>query len=244
MQHYVIEKLKLGWNPDEIAGRLKYEKSALCISKTSIYAWLESDIRGERYKKYLYMYRRKRKRPRKRGLHGRIQHMVSIHDRPKHVLRRKQAGHWETDLVVSGMRGSGALSASVERVSRYIAGAKVENHSSHTKQKTLLSLTQEFLVRSITFDRGHENARHYELSIPTYFCDSYSSYQKGSIENSNKLLRRYFPKGTNFAKVPEKKIQKVITMLNNKPRKVLGYMTATEVAMKLGVINRSVLVEG
>lgn len=243
MRRYIIYGLQQGWNPDEIAGRMKYEKKDWYVSKTSIYTWLET-VRGERYKQYLYAYRKGRRLPRKRGLQGRIQHMVSIHKRPWHVFHRKQVGHWETDLVVSNRSGRGALSGHVERVSRYLVVNKVHNHNAPEKQKTLTRLTREFLVRSITFDRGLENARHYELNIPTYFCDPYRSNQKGSIENSNKSLRRYFPKGTNFSKVSEEKIQKIVTKLNNKPRKILGYMTATEVAMQLGVINKGVLIEG
>jgi len=198
----------------------------------SIYNWIQSDVRGERYKKYLYMYRFKRKRSKKRGLQGRIQHMVSIHER-----LQVSTGSWETDLVVSSRSGSGALSTSNELVSKYLVVDYVPDQTAFSKQKTLERLTREFYVKDITFDRGHENATHYQLNIPTYFCDAYASHQRGANENQSKLLRRWFPKGTDFSRVPREKIQDVVRQINNKPRKSLGYRTATEVATELGIIN-------
>ena len=236
LREYVVQGLTKSWNPHEISGRLKYMKSNMNISAVSIYDWILHDVRGNKYKKSLYMFRKKRRSHRKRGLHGRIQHMVSIHDRPKVIERRKQASHWETDLVVSSRKGVGALSTSNERVSRYLVVDYVPDRTALSKQKTLNRLEKEFKVRSITFDRGHENARHHECSSKTYFCDPYSSYQRGANENQNKMLRRWFPKGTDFSKISSSKIQEVVNIINEKPRKILGYMSATEVALKLGVI--------
>ncbi|MGB0925333.1 MAG: IS30 family transposase, partial [Minisyncoccia bacterium] len=140
----------------------------------------------------------------------------------------------------------GALSTSNELISRYLVVDYVPNKTALAKQKTLKRLTKEFHVRTITFDRGHENATHYELSIPTYFCDAYASHQRGANENQNKLLRRWFPKGTDFSKVKPSRIKEVVTKINNKPRKSLGYMTATEVALSLGIIRnpQGVLIQG
>ena len=236
LRKYVVQGLKKSWNPHEISGRLKYEKSDMNISAVSIYDWILNDIRGMKYKKTLYMFRKRRRSHKKRGLHGRIQHMVSIHSRPKIIERRKQVGHFETDFVVSSRSGSGALSTSNERVSRYLVVDYVPNTKASSKQKTLQRLEKEFNVKSITFDRGHENATHYKLNTKTYFCDPYSSYQRGANENQNKMLRRWFPKGTDFSKVTQERIQEVVNIINEKPRKVLDYMTATEVAKKLGVI--------
>ena len=193
LKGYVVTALKQGWNPHEIAGRMKYEKKERSLSAMSMYDWILSDLRGNRYKKHLYMFRKGRRSHRKRGLHGRIQHMVSIHERS-----RISVGTWETDLVVSRRSGTGALSTSNELISKYLVVDYVPDRTALSKQKTLQRLTKEFNVRSITFDRGRENARHYECSIPTYFCDPYSSYQRGANENQNKLLSRWFPKGTDF----------------------------------------------
>ncbi len=201
LREYVVQGLTKSWNPHEISGRLKYEKSDMNISAVSIYDWIQNGVRGLRYKRSLYMFRKKRRSHRKRGLHGHIQHMVSIHDRPKVIERRNQAGHFETDLVVSSRKGSGALSTSNERVSRYLVVDYVPDRTALSKQKTLERLTKEFNVKSITFDRGHANAAHYKINAKTYFCDPYSSYQRRANENQNKLLRRWFPKGTDFSKV-------------------------------------------
>lgn len=227
----VVDGLQKGWNPHEIAGRMKYEKKEFGISAVSIYTWILNDVRGERYKKYLYMFRKGRRLHCKRGLHGQIKHMVPIQHREE-----VSVGTWETDLVVSNRSGSGALSTSNELVSRYLVVEYVPDRTSASKQKALHRLEREHFVQSITFDRGHENSRHYELNIPTYFCDAYSSWQRGSNENQNKLLRRWFPKGTDFSKVSLEKIQEVVHRINNKPRKVLGYKTATEIANELGLL--------
>jgi IS30 family transposase len=228
LREYVVRGLNKSWNPNEIVGRLRYEKEDFCISAPSIYNWIQTDVRGERYKKYLYMFRNKRRSHKKRGLHGRIPHMVSIHNRPQ-----VSVGSWETDLVVSNRGGSGALSTSNELVSKYLVVDYVPDRTASSKQKTLHRLEREFVVESIAFDRGHENSRHYECSSKTYFCDPYSSYQRGANENQNKLLRRWFPKGTDFSKITPLRIKEVVTKINNKPRKSLGYMTATEVACEL-----------
>lgn len=236
LRAYVVQGLMKSWNPHEISGRLKLEKKDFSVSAVSIYDWILNDVRGNKYTKSLYMFRKKRQSHKKRGLHGRIQHMVSIHDRPKIIERRKQASHWETDLVVSNMKGTGALSTSNERVSRYLVVDYVPDRTALSKQKTLNRLEREFKVKSITFDRGRENSRHYECSSKTYFCDPYSSYQRGANENQNKLLRRWFPKGTDFSKISSSRIQEVVKIINEKPRKILGYMTATEVAERLEII--------
>jgi len=238
LQEYVVQGLKSGWNPHEIAGRLKYEEKGRSVSSVTIYKWICTDVRAERYKRYLYMFRFKRKRHKKLGLHGRIQHMTSIHDRKKVGVDT-----WETDLVVSNRGGNGALSTSNERISRYLVADYVPDQTALSKQKTLHRLGKEFLVKSITFDRGHENSRHYECISKTYFCDAYSSWQRGANENQNKSLRRYFPKGTDFSRVSPVRIQAMVKRINEKPRKVLGFRTATEVARELGIIN-SVLIEG
>lgn len=239
LRNYVITGLENGWSPDEIAGRMKHERKPWYVSRCSIYHWLYS-VRGQGYVKYLYGRRFKRRRHRKRGNHGKIRDMRSIHERPK-VLG---AGHWETDLVVSSRCGSGALSTSNELKSRYLVVHYVPDRKASSKQKALHRLEREFNVKSIAFDRGHENARHYECSSKTYFCDPYSSYQRGANENQNKLLRRYFPKGTDFSTIPLEDIQTVVSRINEKPRKILGYRTATEVATEMGLLKSSVLIEG
>lgn len=243
LKEYVIRGLKSNWNPDEISGRMEKEKKPWYVSKSAIYEWLET-ARGERYKKYLYAYRPGTRHKKKDGLHGQILHMTPIESRSVGVENRSTYRHWESDLVVSGRSGSGGLSTSIERKSRYLYALKVKDLTSLEKQKTLVRLVQEFNVLSITFDRGHENAKHHELGIPTYFCNAYYSWEKGGVENANKMIRTFFPKKTDFNSVSQEEIDRIVSIINSKPRKILGYMTATEVAVASGVINRGVLVQG
>jgi IS30 family transposase len=236
LKAYIILGLKKHWNPDEISGRIKRDKLPWYVSKSAIYMWLET-VRGERYKKYLYACRPGRRHKKKNKLQGQIREMTPIEQRPLGATNRTRYGHWESDLVVSRRTGSGGLSTNIERKSRYLVAQKVSNLSSSEKQKTLVRLVQDTLVKSFTFDRGHENAKHYELMVSTYFCNPYSSQEKGGIENANKMIRRYFPKKTDFASVSQKEIDDIVFIINNKPRKILGYRTASEVAVLGKVIN-------
>jgi IS30 family transposase len=234
LKQYVVLGLKKHWNPDEISGRMRKEKKPWYVSKSAIYLWLET-VRGEQYKKYLYAYRPGRRHKKSKGVQGQILHMTPIELRNN---ERTRYGHWESDLVVSGRSGTGGLSTHSERKSRYLSAMKVENYSSAEKQKTLVQLVQDFKVKSIAFDRGHENAKHYELGVKTYICNAYCSNEKGGVENGNKMIRGFFPKKTDFSSVSQEEIDRIVSIINNKPRKILGYMTATEVAVAHGVINR------
>lgn len=234
LKAYIIQCLKEHWNPDEISGRMKKEKHPLYVSKSTIYEWLDT-VRGERYKKYLYGYRPGVRHKKKQGLHGQILHMTPIEERKD---ERETFGHFESDLVVSGRSGTGGLSTSIERKSRYLSAVKVPDLTSLEKQKTLIQLMEECHVSSITFDRGHENTRHHELRIPTYFCNAYHSWEKGGVENANKMIRGFFPKKTDFASVSQEEVNRIVSIINNKPRKILGYQTSNEVAVEEGVINR------
>jgi IS30 family transposase len=102
--------------------------------------------------------------------------------------------------------------------------------------KVLLSLKPSLVLKSITFDNGLENTKHTQLGVPTFFCNPYSSWEKGGVENANKMIRRYFPKGTDFVNVSVRAIRKAEDFINKKPRKILGYLTALEVAQKNSVI--------
>ena len=103
-------------------------------------------------------------------------------------------------------------------------------------QKTTKAILSDLMVKSVSFDNGIENKNHAHLHLPTFFCDPYSSWQKGGVENANKMIRRYFPKGTDFRSVSQKEIDRAVSIINNKPRKILGYQTALEVARQGGVL--------
>lgn len=237
LKEYIIEKLKLSWNPDEISGRMKKEKMPWYVSKSGIYLWLET-ARGERYKEYLYAYRPGHRHKKKEECRGPISHMTSISLRSPGIEHRSRFGHWESDCVVSKKGTKGGLSTHSERKSRLLVVQKVPNMTSLEKQKTLQNLSEMFFVKSITFDRGVENAKHHELGIPTYFCNAYHSWEKGGVENANKMIRRFFPKKTDFSLIPQEEIDRIVSIINNKPRKILNYSTSLEVAGGGGVINR------
>jgi IS30 family transposase len=237
LKTYIILGLQNHWNPDEISGRMKKEKKPWYVSKSTIYQWLETG-RGERYKEFLYAYRPGHRHKKKEELRVAIREMTPIESRGLSVEHRLQYRHWESDCMISKRGSKGGLSTHIERKSRLLVARKVPDMTSLEKQKTLVFLTQEFQVKSITFDRGVENARHQELGIPTYFCNAYHSWEKGAVENANKMIRTFFPKKTNFSLISQEEIDRIVFIINNKPRKILNYSSATEVAVRAGVINR------
>lgn len=240
LKEYIISGLKNHWNPKEISGRMKLEKKPFYVSKTAIYEWLRYN-RGQRHCKYLYSKRYYKKKYRKRTKRIMIPNRISINERFVGADNRSRYGHWEEDTIVSNRSGSGALSVMIERKSRYVLIRKLRSMSSF-EHIDLLQENLSFLkVKSITFDNGIENKNHEDLDIPTFFCDPYSSWQKGSVENVNKMIRRYIPKGTDISKVPDWYIQYIQNQINKKPREILGYRSSFEVAMEgriLKVINR------
>lgn len=244
LKAYVEEKLREHWNPDEIAGSMKKEGKPFRISKNSIYRWLYSG-RGQYCCKYLYS-KRYRKRP--RGVKVErvmISHRVSLGKRFLGAENRSRYGHIEIDAVVGRKGTKGGLSVIQERKSRILLAQKVETMSCFEHQEVQKQMILKMKVKSATFDNGIENKNHQLLNIPTFFCDPYSSWQKGGVENANKMIRRYFPKGTNFELVTQKEIDYAIMKINRKPRKILGYRSALEVALKANIIKReSVLIQG
>lgn len=236
LQDYIIAKLKRHWNPDEISGRIKEDGEPFYASKTAIYDWLYS-VWGQRYCKYLYAQRyTKRKRGPKKTARRLIPNRISLEKRPITVASRQECGHTETDTIVSGKKGSGALTVLLERASRYLDATKLTSLRPRENAQALRRLMLERKVLSTTLDNGIENRDHESLPVPAYFCDPYSSWQRGSVENVNKMIRRYVPKGTNLSLVPEEKIQRIIAIINNKPRKILNYKTAAEAAVETGYI--------
>jgi transposase, IS30 family len=236
LRQYIMQSLKKHWNPDEISGKLKKDKSYSYVSKSTIYKWLKT-IYGERYKQYLYSQRVCRKK-RSSNSKCNIPNMISIEKRPKYIDKRKGYGHWESDLIVSSRGSSGGISTHIERKSRFLCAIKVTDLTASEKQKTLVRLTQEFSVKSITFDRGHENVKHHELGISTFFCNPYHSWEKGSVENGNKMIRRYLPKRTDLSKITQEELDRIVAIINDKPRKILGYRSAREVVEANGIIKK------
>lgn len=235
LRMYIIRGLKKHWNPDEISGRMRKDHESFFASKTAIYEWLYSAW-GQRYCPYLYSrrYRPKRRKPKKARVMIPARKPLTM--RPLGATHRTRYGHWEGDAMVSGLRGTGCAAVGSERKSRLVRACLARSLSPAPYAKTLEQMTRDCLVNSWSFDNGIENREHESLAAPAFFCDPYSSWQKGGVENANKMIRRYLPKGTNFAKVKQSQLDWIVARINNKPRKILGYKTAREVARAAGVI--------
>lgn len=243
LRAYVIRGLKAGWNPDEISGRLKQSKQPFYVSKTTIYEWLYSEY-GQAYCRYLPCARYRPKRQR----HGSIRqgltipNRVSIAQRPKGATNRSRYGHWEGDTVVSGKytRSTASLVVATERKTRYVVAGLIPNLAGQTFSTKLSQLLAGKQVRSLTLDNGVENHAHHVITeatgAPVFFCDPYSSWQRGSVEHANKLLRGYVPKGSNLAHYDQAYVRRAVQRINNKPRRCLGYKSALELAREKGVI--------
>jgi IS30 family transposase len=239
LQRQVEEMLKEGWSPELIAGRLKHEAKASTTSHESIYRWVyekRPDLIG-------YLTRRHKQRHKKghsrKHRKSHIPNRISLSERSEAANQREEFGHWEADAMVS-RASKVAAQALVERKSRYLKLTQV-------KQKTA-SLTRTVINRrlaqypqgvrlSITYDNGSENTEHERvnkvLGTRSYFCAPYHSWEKGTVENTIGLVRRYIPKRMNLAKLTKADIRFVEKRLNNRPRKCLGFQTPAEVFNKL-----------
>jgi IS30 family transposase len=169
---------------------------------------------------------------------------LSVEERPLGATNRTRYGHWEGDTVVSGKRTSGkaALAVIQERKTRFIGAVLIPNLKPESFTAATNGLLSGKQALSLTLDNGVENKRHKDIRstvgapVPTFFCDPYSSWQKGGVENANKMLRRYLPKGCDLSTFDQAFVDAVCDRLNKKPRKILGYKSALQCAVEKGVI--------
>jgi IS30 family transposase len=223
------------WSPEIVSGRLKREGQLPTISPESIYRWIFNH--QPHLISYLTRYSkdaRHHKRGRKNKTYERIKERVDITQRPENINNRREFGHWETDLVEG--QGQSCLKVSVERKWRLSKLRKVKDKTGSQSNKALLDMFGQMpkdTVKSITYDNGTENTGHIEinriLNTKSYFCQPYHSWEKGTVENTNGIIRRFFPKNTNFDNITESQIQLLEFWLNNRPRKCLNYLTPQEV---------------
>jgi len=238
----VAEKLQMRWSPEQIAGWLKRsypDDASYHVSHETIYRSLFIQARGALKKELLVhlrrtrVMRRSRHHTQKQDNHGRIKDAVSISERPASVEDRAVPGHWEGDLLFGSKNSQ--IATLVERNTRYVMLVKVAGKDTETVINALIKnarkLPQE-LYKSLTWDRGKELADHRRFTLATdiavYFCDPRSPWQRGSNENTNGLLRQYFPKGIDIADYSQAKLNAVARQLNNRPRKTLDYETPAE----------------
>ena len=245
LKKYIEEMILDDWSPEEIAGTLREEPpeglNGVTVSHESIYYYIY-----EKADKHKRLYKHLRTHRPKRYHHGKrkskkvtIPSRVSIHDRPKVVEKKKRYGDWESDSMIFSKQKY-CLSVQYERKSMLVRICKVDNKSADETYRALVqsidSLPQ-YMFKTMTFDNGTEGVRHIDISreydVKTFFCDPYCSWQKGGVENINKLIRQYLPRNIDLSKFSNKDIYNIQEKLNNRPRKSLNYKTPNQVIHKV-----------
>lgn len=238
IRRYIMKKLKAKWSPELIAGRLLIDHPGLRISHEAIYQFIYDKSTRKEHDLVPYLSRAYRKRRlrthshRHKSIH--IPRRVSIKERPQEISLRIQPGHWEADTIIS-RRSKAALGIFLERTSRRIHLAKLSAKTSSQLKSALnrrLSRYPQHLRLSITYDNGCENVEHeYTNSVlgtKSYFCEPFHSWEKASLENAAGIVRRFFPKKTDFALVTKEQVKRVENLINTRPRKCLNYKTPNE----------------
>ena len=227
----IEEKLFEQWSPEQISGWLLVEKG-YSLSHETIYRhiWKDKQNKGNLYLRLRRKSKPYQSRAKKKAGRGFIKNRTGIEERPAVVDERSRLGDWEIDLVI-GKGHSGALVTIVERLTSYTVSTRINDKSAKTVTAATIALLLPFKeqVKTITADNGKEFAYHEEvteaLEAPVYFADPYSSWQRGLNENTNGLLREYWPKSTNFKNVSLEEVTRVISQLNDRPRKKLKFKT-------------------
>jgi IS30 family transposase len=246
LKEYVYEHLDQLWSPEQIAKRLKVlypADMAMQISHESIYSYLYVQPKGALRKELVKCLRRhhinRRVKNTSRRKTSPIQDCISIEERPAEVADRIIPGHWEGDLIMGALNAS-ALGTLVERTTRMTFLVRLKAKNATTVRKAFADEFQHLpkgLKRSLTYDRGQEMAEHKlftkSTKIQVYFAHPHCPWERGTNENTNDLIRQFFPKGTDFTKVTFKQIKQAQNMLNDRPRKTLQFLTPHEVFNKL-----------
>lgn len=233
--NYVQEKLNEHWSPEQISGRISIDDATngVNISFSTIYRWIYYKCID---KCTVELLRRKGKSLKPKETRGKFNIGKTIKDRPKEVRKRKTLGHWELDTVVSSRGKSKAcLSTYVERKTRLVKAKLMPDRKSDTFNKYCIETFSDFSsvsIKTLTVDRGKEFAGYAQLekdlNVDVYFADPYSSWQRGTNENTNGLIREFFPKKFDFSTITQDEVDIVEKFLNNRPRKCLGYKTPLE----------------
>lgn len=235
-------KLRLFWSPKQISTWLKMEQGK-SISNEAIYQYIYLLGRGELKKVLISCLRqRKPRRQNRKGVtekRGTIPNMISITERPSEVEDRTVPGHWEGDLIM-GKDHKSAIGTIVERQTRYVLLVNLKSKDAKSVRKAFAKKLKEIpvsLTKTMTYDRGKEMTEHAKFTIDTgikvFFCDPHSPWQRGTCENTNGLIRNFFPKGTDFGTIDRKKLQWVQEALNERPRQTLEFKTPKDALNKL-----------
>jgi len=249
LEQYVIDHILLGWSPTQIVRRLGIEYPediTMRVSHETIYTYIFVLPRGELKKQLLAGLRQQRKYRRKRKdksketeTRGKLADIVSIEERPKEVEDRTVPGHWEGDLILGGHKRSG-LGTLVERTTRLTLLVPLKDKDALSVRRAFAQKMKQLpkqLKKTMTYDQGKEMCEHRlftkDTKIQVYFAHPGCPWERGTNENTNGLIRQYFPKGTDFKKVSRKEITRVQDLLNGRPRKALNFQTPNEVFNKL-----------
>ena len=248
IRDYVQEKLEAGWSPELIAGRIGRDRPGCTISHEAIYQYIYGLDEPER-NVFIRHLRRHHRRRRKRGTgkaqrKSRIPNRISIEERPEAAASRRQMGHWEGDSLVSS-HNTTVLYSLVERKTRLMRLTRIRGRDG---KRTAVAIARRLgplparARRTLTLDNGPEHTGHERITetIDTrcYFCDPYSAWQRGTCENRNGLIRYYFPKGTDFARLTQTEIERVEHAINTRPMKCLGFKTPLEAAARFVALQR------
>lgn len=233
----MIEVTK-GRSPECIAGRLEQQKETKCISHETLYEWIYTSEIGKRDKLYEYLPRGQKKRRKQKGRgvqKSRLEGRVFIDARSKEANERSEFGHYESDSVLCKYRD--AVNTLVERMSRHVTITKLPAKDAVATTHALVRRLEKRIVRSVTADNGPENAGHKKISsklkTPFYFCHPYHSWEKGTNENRNGVIRRYLPRASNLQEWSQMELDDIAEDINNTPMKCLGYQTPNEVYSQL-----------
>ena len=234
LRRYIAARLKKHWNPDEISGRMRRDHEPFYASKTAIYEWLRTSL-GDRYCDYLYSQRRYPKR--RKGVSQKrqmIPHRIGIERRPKGATNRTRYGHYEGDTMVSGKKtgSTAALAVVYERKAKYLDARKISSLAPRKFTASVNTMVKNTYARTISLDNGIENREHEQMVVPAFFCDPYSSWQKGGVENGIKMIRAFIPKGVDLNRYSDEDVERVVAILNGKPRRSLGYATPQELMVE------------
>lgn len=234
IRRYVLQKIQASWSPELIAGRLTRQNPSLRISHEAIYQW----VYAEATNLIPFLVRGRRKRlprthhHRHKNLH--IPNRTSIKLRPKKIEKRQEAGHWESDTIIS-RQSPAALLVTVERKTRFTRLHKLTRKEAKQVRIALnrsLSRLPQGLRRSFTYDNGSENVEHEKINAvlgsQSYFCTPFHSWEKGTVENTAGLVRRFLPKKTDFSKVSKSDVKMIERWLNHRPKKCLNFKTPAE----------------
>lgn len=237
LEKYIAEKIKNDWSPEIIAGRIKEEDKHIKYSgKGAIYKYIYS-VYGRRLEPYLYQNAVHKKSGPKRKTGVALTDRVFIDMRPKYIENKRSFGDWEGDFIVSGKDGKGALLVLYERKSKYVLLKRLLCRDTRTVNNAIQEITGGMVyLNSLTLDNDISFRKHQDLSellgAPIYFCHPYHSWEKGGVENMNKLIRRYIPKRTDISKLGDLFIKEIQDKFNHRPRKCLNFKTPYEVMEK------------